>query len=306
MKKINKVLIELYKDKDQLLVLSVLFCASYLLQLLLPSDPNVNQASGAIVAIGAVVSIGVSMYNGAKNRDAASKAARKADLEKQKQIALLNEQKEQYKAFEFVNPYADAKNQFKDMENTMEDLTVNQQQAQFEAEQGAQSRANIMQGMQGAAGGSGIASLAQAMANQGQLAARQASASIGQQESANQAKERQMAGQIQLQERQGEQQAESLRLRGEEMVARQEAGRETALLNLQAGISGQATGASTSADQMSLQTDISARNATTAAISSGISGSTGAFASAQGTKSDLELQKEKSLTAALQHNPYNE
>ena len=175
MKKINKVLIELYKDKDQLLVLSVVFYVSYLLQLLLPSDSNVNQASGAIVAIGAVVSVGASMYSGAKNRAAASQAAKDAKIEKDKQIALLNVEKKKYEAFKFENPYENIQTEF---ENTSEDLTINQEQAKFEAEQGAQNRANIMQGMQGAAGGSGVASLAQAMANQGQLAARQASASI--------------------------------------------------------------------------------------------------------------------------------
>ena len=80
-----------------------------------------------------------------------------------------------------TNPYADM-----NMENFAEDLTVNQQQAEFEKQQGMQSEANIMQGMQGAAGGSGVAGLAQAMANQGSQRAQRASASIGQQESANQ------------------------------------------------------------------------------------------------------------------------
>ena len=43
-----------------------------------------------------------------------------------------------------------------------------------------------MQSLRGAAGGSGIAGLAQTLANQGQLQAKQISTSIGQQESANQ------------------------------------------------------------------------------------------------------------------------
>ena len=43
-----------------------------------------------------------------------------------------------------------------------------------------------MQGLRGAAGGSGIAGLAQALANQGQLQTQRISASIGQQEAANQ------------------------------------------------------------------------------------------------------------------------
>ena len=106
-----------------------------------------------------------------------------------------------YKDMEITNPYAD--NVYSNMENTAEDLTVNQQQAQFEAQQGAQQRANIMSNMAGAAGGSGVAGLAQAMANQGQLATQRASASIGQQESANQRMAAQQAARNQQLERQG-------------------------------------------------------------------------------------------------------
>ena len=96
----------------------------------------------------------------------------------------------------FVNPY-------QDMENVYEDLTVNQQQAQFQAQQAQQTRANIMAQMEGAAGGSGIAALAQAMANQGQLTTRQISADIGQQEAQNQRLAAQGAGNVQTLERQG-------------------------------------------------------------------------------------------------------
>ena len=269
MKKINKVLIELRKDKDQFLVLSVLFFLDYCLKLLLPTNLNLNQASGAMIAVaagGALLTVGTSMYNGAKNRKAANSAAKEAELEKAKQMALLNEEKEAYKAFEFKNPYANVKNQFLGMENTMEDLTVNQQQAQFQAQQGAQSRSNIMQTMQGAAGGSGIASLAQAMANQGQLATQQASASIGQQESMNQAASAQQAASIQLQERVGEQSAEALRLGGEESVQQKEFDRQSTLLGMQAQMAGGAAADATSADQMALQTDIAARNQTQAAL----------------------------------------
>ena len=62
----------------------------------------------------------------------------------------------------------DTSNVYAGLENVYEDLTVNQQQAQFQAQQGNQQRANIMQNMKGAAGGSGIAGLAQLLANQGQ------------------------------------------------------------------------------------------------------------------------------------------
>ena len=60
---------------------------------------------------------------------------------------------EEYENLDTSNIYADVKNQYANMENTYEDLTVNQQQAQFQAEQTQQQQANIMQGLQGAAGG---------------------------------------------------------------------------------------------------------------------------------------------------------
>ena len=83
------------------------------------------------------------------------------------------------------NKFAGQKNAFEDMENAFEDLTVNTQQAEFEAQQNQQMQANIMSQMSGSAGGSGIAALAQPMANQGALQASKASASIGAQEAAN-------------------------------------------------------------------------------------------------------------------------
>ena len=60
----------------------------------------------------------------------------------------------------------DTSNVYTNMQNTMEDLTVNQEQAQFQTEQANQGLANIMGNLQGSAGGSGIAALAQSLAGQ--------------------------------------------------------------------------------------------------------------------------------------------
>ena len=127
--------------------------------------------------------------------------------QQKEQKVILDKQKQEYKDMKFTNPY-------ENMENPFEDLTVNQQQAQFQAQQGAQQRANILGGLKGAAGGSGIAGLAQAMANQGQLQTQQISASIGQQESRNQALMAKGAAAADMAERGGAaalQQAESSR-----------------------------------------------------------------------------------------------
>ena len=86
----------------------------------------------------------------------------------------------------------------------MEDLTVNQQQAQFQKQQFQQSQANILDSLRGAAGGSGVAALAQQLSQQGQLASQQASVDIGQQEASNQMAARQEAQRIQDLQIQGE------------------------------------------------------------------------------------------------------
>ena len=99
----------------------------------------------------------------------------------------------------------DTSNLYKNMQNVYEDLTVNQQEANFIAQQQNQGMANIMSSMQGAAGGSGIAALAQSLANQQAQNAQSAAVSIGSQEAGNQMAERGMAAKLQVMEREGEQ-----------------------------------------------------------------------------------------------------
>ena len=98
----------------------------------------------------------------------------------------------------------DVSNPYANMENTMEDLTVNTQAAEFTANQQAQGMSNIMSNMSSAAGGSGIAALAQSLANQQSQNAQAASVDIGRQEAGNQVAERQMAGNLQSMEREGD------------------------------------------------------------------------------------------------------
>ena len=127
----------------------------------------------------------------------ASKAQKKAEKEERKKRREMERLKNVYSSLDTSNPYLN-------MENTMEDLTVNQQQAQFEAQQTQQQQANILDNLRSSAGGSGVAALAQQMAQSGQLQAQRASASIGKQEAMNQRLAAQQAGQIQNLERQGE------------------------------------------------------------------------------------------------------
>ena len=170
------------------------------------------------------------------NALAAQQAADQLEFQKE-QMALLEEQKQRYRDFEFTNPYAG-------MQNVFEDLTVNQQSARFQSERGAQQRANVMQQLRGAAGTSGIASLAQALANQGALQARQISADIGKQEQANQ-----------LASAKGAQAALLAQRQGDQMVQEAEMQRQATLLGIQfQGAAGASAGAQQAmANQMAMQ-----------------------------------------------------
>ena len=189
-----------------------------------------------ILAAGATIVNAISNIS-SSNRNAriAKDAADDALLERQRQQAALDVEKARYRAMTFENP-------FRDMENTFEDLTVNQQQAQFQAQQGAQQRANIMQNLRGAAGASGIAALAQTLANQGQIQAQRISASIGQQEAANQMAAAKAAGTIQIAER-----------KGDAMVQQLEANREATILGMQMGAASGANLASARAQANQMQ-----------------------------------------------------
>jgi hypothetical protein len=98
----------------------------------------------------------------------------------------------------------DTSNLYKNIENVYDDLTVNTQEAEFVAEQQNQGMANTMNAMSSAAGGSGIAALAQAMAGQQSTNAQSAGVSIGNQERQNQLMQKQMANQLTQQEIAGE------------------------------------------------------------------------------------------------------
>ena len=148
---------------------------------------------GAVMAIGAgVKAVGgiVQVVDGGIQAKKAKDLADKAKLE-------LDKQKDRFAQLDTSNPYLN-------LQNTYEDLTINQQEAQFAQQQSMQSQANIMQQMRGAAGGSGIAALAQTLANQGALDAQKAAATIGTQEQANQLKVAEEASKIQGLEREGE------------------------------------------------------------------------------------------------------
>ena len=194
----------------------------------------------------------------------------KLEFQKEQQVKL-DAQKDIYRAMEFKNPYAD---------NVYEDLTVNQQQAQFESQQGAQQRSNIMQDLKGAAGGSGIAGLAQAMANQGQLATQKASVSIGLQEAQNERLKAQGARQKQV---------------GEASVQDMERSRQSTLLGISMGESAGANAAAMQAQQNQIAAGAAQANlyGQQAASMYGMAGS--AIGGAGAVASDRKLKKNINL-----------
>ncbi len=155
--------------------------------------------------------------NASKMRRQAKRQADQALQERQEQQARVDEEVANYRAMKFTNPYAN-------MENPFEDLRVATGAAEFQAEQGAQQRADILASLRGAAGTTGIAGLAQSLANQGQLQARQISADLQKQEVANELMAAKGASMVDMQQR-----------AGEAMVQQAESGRQATILGMQLG-----------------------------------------------------------------------
>ena len=143
----------------------------------------------------------------------------------------LADRRQAYEQFEFQNPAAN-------MTNPFEDLTVNQQQSQFLAQQQQQGLAGTLGQLQGAAGSSGIAALAQSLAQQQATNLQASAASIGQQEMQNQ-----------LMRARGQQQLEQSRAAGAMEVQQFELGRMETLMDAAAQRKVRATAERTKARQ---------------------------------------------------------
>tara|TARA_R100001443_G_scaffold3232_1_gene10313 strand:+ start:1101 stop:1793 length:693 start_codon:yes stop_codon:yes gene_type:complete len=160
---------------------------------------------------------------------------RKANKELRESQMEYNRRMRDYQAQDTSNLYAN-------MENVMEDITVNTQAADMANQQQQQALANTMQNLSGAAGGSGIAAVAQAMAGQQSQNLQAASASIGQQERANQIATAQQAGALQEAERAGAGQARALRADKQDTLLGMAQGRLGQAKEVRAGAMGQMLG----------------------------------------------------------------
>jgi hypothetical protein len=160
--------------------------------------------------------------------NAANDAAAKETLARNE----MNRLKEVYSNLDISNPFQNMTNRFTGLENTMEDLTVNQQEARFQRDTFQQSQANILSDLRQSAGGGGIAALAQELAQQGQIQAQKISASIGQQESMNVKAAAQEAARLQSAEAQAGASIDQMRAQGEANRQKAEMDRQATLLGM--------------------------------------------------------------------------
>ena len=188
------------------------------------NDPNVNQAFiGTAMVIGGIAK-GLMGYDwGGKRRKALAKSR-----------AVFEKQKDVYRGLDTSNAFADIKNKYEGMENAFEDVRVNTQQAQFEKQMFQQSQANTLQSLRGAAGGSGIAGLAQAMSNQAMTQAQKTSAAIGKQEAQNKLLAAQETSRIDQLERAGADSTQQLIAKGELTSMQMEQSKQSTLLGMDA------------------------------------------------------------------------
>tara|TARA_R100001015_G_C4631664_1_gene194374 strand:+ start:428 stop:1366 length:939 start_codon:yes stop_codon:yes gene_type:complete len=160
------------------------------------SDSGSGGIGGALGAIGGLagaatpIGIGLSLAGSVIGAIGARKQERRAARQAKKAKRELKEQESIYKNLDISNPYMN-------MENVMEDLTIDQKAFNLETQQAQQAQANALDSLRGAAGGSGVAAMAQALAREGSIGAQSRAARIGAQERQNQMAERGEAARIQ-------------------------------------------------------------------------------------------------------------
>ena len=120
----------------------------------------------------AAIQAAPSIIEGAGSLIGARQQQREIKEREQRALAAMERSKARYEQQDITNPFAN--------------MTVNTQQAEFQAAQSQQATANTLQALRGAAGASGIGALAQAAIGAQADASRQISADIGAQEQANQ------------------------------------------------------------------------------------------------------------------------
>ena len=109
-----------------------------------------------------IVGIGAAVAGTALSVHGANKAKKEAERKEAAAAAEMESLKNKYAQLDTSNPYMD-------MENTMQDLTINQAHFQLADQNFALSQGGILDQTRDAAGSGGVASVAQALVGQGEL-----------------------------------------------------------------------------------------------------------------------------------------
>ena len=232
-----------------------------------------------------LIGTGIGLYQGYKSRKQQKKQMRQQqaqadaiaqqtlDFQKEQQIKL-DQQKAEYAAMKFSNPYSGFGEKFGEvgelysetaasMENMFEDLTLDQQAANFHKRALEQQSANILDRLQQSAGSSGISALAQQLANQQALSTSKISADIAKQERQNQLLAAKGADDLQKQRANLQLQGAQLGLKGEQIEAMGEGMLQEAEMSRQATLLGMQYGQSSGANmayQQAMQNQLAAQN----------------------------------------------
>ena len=206
----------------------------------------------AIAAVGSLLSYSQARKDARRGRRLSQEQFEANMKFRNEQQRLLDIEKQRYREQVFVNPY-------EGLENPFDDLTVNQQEADFAARRAEQSRANILDSLRQAAGASGISGLAQTLANQGALQTQRIAASIGKQETANR-----------LAAAKGQLSVELAERKGEAVLQNMEASRQATILGMQQSILGAVQAGLAQADANRLSAQLYGSQMTQNALQSGI------------------------------------
>ena len=193
---------------------------------------------GAVTTLiaGAGLVMGVNAQNKAARmqkeqmQNASQIAAQQLEFQKEQQ-AKLDQQKAEYAAMTFVNPFENFADLYRNQQNVMEDLTVDTEATQLKKRMLDQQQANILDTLQTTAGSSGLSATVQQLVNQGQLATSAVIAEQQRQEKQNQLLQAKEQSRLDMLALTGEQ----IEAGGEASVQEAEMSRQATLLGMQYG-----------------------------------------------------------------------
>ena len=176
-----------------------------------------NAISGGIQAIGSLF--------GGRRRRRREKAAKRA----------FQNELSAYRNMEITNPYDNLENPYEELRNELSNLEVSTEAADFQSQQMQQGLAQSLDAFRGAGGGTGVASLAQALAQEQRKSMQGIAADIAKQETMNTRLAAQGAQQLGLQTAKAGVDLQKLEGMGATEQQRQQIARQEGLMGITAG-----------------------------------------------------------------------